>query len=95
MSTVRRTIELDEQRNARLQELAAERGQDASAVVEDALTLLDSVLAIEGPDVEEDLRRLRRFERTGEAVPLDEVKAWIESWDTADELPPPEARKLR
>lgn len=95
MSTVRRTIELDEHRDARLKELAAERGQDASAVVGDALDLLDSVLAIEGPDVAEDLRRLRRFEETGEAVPLHEVKAWVESWGTAGELPPPEVHKIR
>jgi predicted transcriptional regulator len=95
MTTIRRTIELDEERDARLQALAAERGQDASAVVGDALELLESVLAIEGPDVDEDLRRLRRFERTGEAVPLDEVKTWVESWGTPGELPPPEARKIR
>lgn len=95
MTTVRRTIELDEARDARLRELAAERGQDPSAVVGDALELLESVLAVEGPDVEEDLRRLRRFEETGEAVLLDEVKAWVQSWGAPDELPPPEPRKVR
>lgn len=47
-----------------------------------------------GPDIEEDLRRLREFERTGEAVPLEEVKAWVRSWGTPNELPPPKPRKI-
>jgi predicted transcriptional regulator len=96
MGTIRRTIELDEERDARLQALAAERGQDPSAIVgEPALELLESVLAVEGPDVAEDIQRLRRFERTGEVIPLEEVKAWVESWGTRNELPAPEPRKVR
>lgn len=47
------------------------------------------------PDIEEDLRRLREFERTGEAVPAQDVKAWVESWGTANELPRPTPRKVR
>jgi predicted transcriptional regulator len=47
------------------------------------------------PDIEEDLRRLREFERTGVAVPSEDVKAWVESWGTASELPRPSARKIR
>jgi predicted transcriptional regulator len=47
------------------------------------------------PDVAEDIQRLRRFERTGEAIPLEEVKAWVESWGTRNELPAPEPRKVR
>jgi predicted transcriptional regulator len=48
-----------------------------------------------GPDIEEDLRRLREFERTGEAVPSQDVKAWVESWGTANELPRLPPRKVR
>jgi hypothetical protein len=48
-----------------------------------------------GPDIEEDLRRLREFERTGEAVPLADVEAWVESWGNAHELPRPTPRKVR
>jgi predicted transcriptional regulator len=47
------------------------------------------------PDIEEDLRRWREFERTGEAVPAADVKAWVESWGTPDELPSPTPRKVR
>jgi hypothetical protein len=64
-------------------------------VVADAVELLDSVFDVDGPDVEEDLRRLPEFERTGEAVPGEDVEAWVESWGTANELPPPKPRKIR
>jgi len=47
------------------------------------------------PDVNEDLRRLREFERTGEAVPSEEVKAWVESWGSPRELPRPTPRKVK
>jgi len=44
--------------------------------------------------LEEDARRLAEFERTRMGVPWDEVKVWMESWGTPDELPPPKPRKL-
>ena len=46
------------------------------------------------PDIGEDRRRYEEFKRTGLAVPLDEVKAWVASWGTADELPRPKPRKM-
>jgi predicted transcriptional regulator len=46
------------------------------------------------PDIREDRRRLDEFNRTRLAVPLDEVKAWVASWGTADELPRPQPRKV-
>jgi hypothetical protein len=42
----------------------------------------------------EDRRRLAEFERTREGVPWEDVKAWMLSWGTANELPPPKPRKL-
>lgn len=94
MNVVRRTFELDPETDARLQSIAAARGQDVAAVVADAVALLDAVVPFEGPDIAEDIRRLREFERTGEAIPLDEVKAWVESWGTDNELPRPRPRKV-
>lgn len=93
--TVRRTFDLDQETDARIDALAAEKGKDASAVLADALALLDSIVDVEGPDIEEDLRRFAEFERTGEAVPWEDVKAWVESWGTAHELPRPQPRKVR
>jgi predicted transcriptional regulator len=46
------------------------------------------------PDISEDRRRLDEFKRTGLAVPLDDVKAWVASWGIADELPRPQPRKI-
>jgi predicted transcriptional regulator len=42
----------------------------------------------------EDARRLAEFERTREGVPWDEVKNWMQSWGTPNELPAPKPRKL-
>jgi hypothetical protein len=47
------------------------------------------------PDIDEDRRRHDDFKRDQLAVPLDDVKAWIASWDSADEIPRPQPRKAR
>ena len=90
MNLVSRTLEID----ARLREMATERGQEVAAVLAEAVALLDSVVDLEGPDIAEDRRRLDEFERTRLAIPLDEVKAWVASWGSADELPRPQPRKV-
>ncbi|MCW5688528.1 MAG: hypothetical protein KIT76_08295 [Pseudolabrys sp.] len=47
------------------------------------------------PDVlAEDQRRLAEFNRARTGVPWSEVKSWMQSWGTADELPAPKPRKL-
>jgi hypothetical protein len=47
------------------------------------------------PDVlAEDARRLAAFNRTREGTPWDEVKAWMQSWGSRNELPAPKPRKL-
>lgn len=93
MNLIRRTIELDPSTDERLRALAAERGQDEAAVLAEAIALLDSVIVIDAPDLAEDRRRLARYRKIGDAVPLAEVRAWVESWGTADELPPPSPRR--
>jgi hypothetical protein len=80
MNYVRRTIDLDVATDARLRALAAERGKDEAAVQAEAVALLDSVVEIDAPDFAEDRLRLERFNRSREAMPLHEVKAWVESW---------------
>ena len=94
MNMIRRTLEIDADTDTRLRELAAERGQDVAAVLAEAVALLDSVVDISGPDVAEDRRRIEDFKRTRQAVPLDEVKAWVASWGTPHELPRPQPRKI-
>ena len=46
-------------------------------------------------DIDADLAAAADFERTGIGVPWEEVRAWMASWGTADELPRPMPRKLR
>jgi predicted transcriptional regulator len=87
MNIIRRTLEIDAGTDARLTEMAAERGQDVVAVLAEAVALLDSVVDLAGPDVAEDRRRLDEFLDNRKAIPLDGVKAWVASWDTAEELP--------
>ena len=94
MNLISRTLEIDADTDARLREMATERGQEVAAVLAEAVALLDSVVDLEGPDIEEDRRRLDEFERTRLAIPLDEVKAWVTSWGSADELPRPQPRKV-
>jgi predicted transcriptional regulator len=94
MNLVSRTLEIDADTDARLREMATERGQEVATVLAEAVALLDSVVDIEGPDVAEDRRRYDEFKRTGLAVHLDEVKAWVASWGSADELPRPQPRKV-
>jgi predicted transcriptional regulator len=94
MNLIRRTIEIDTGTDARLTEMAAERGQDVAAVIAEAVALLDSVVDIAGPDVVEDRRRLDRFVSAREAVALDDVKSWVASWGSAQELPRSAPRKI-
>lgn len=94
MNLVRRTLDIDTATDERLRQLAAERSQDVSAVLAEAVALLDSVVDIGSPDIEEDRRRLQAFERTRMGIPLHEVKGWVESWGTGGELPAPKARRI-
>ena len=94
MNIIRRTLDIDAGTDARLRELAAERGQEVSAVLAEAVALLDSVVDIGNPDIAEDRRRFDAFRRTREAIPLHQVKAWVDSWGTANELPRPSPQRI-
>ena len=94
MNIVRRTLDIDTDTDARLRQMADERGQDVAAVLAEAVALLDSVVDIAGPDVGEDRRRLDEFKQKCSAVPLNEVKAWVASWGSTNELPRPAPRKI-
>jgi predicted transcriptional regulator len=66
-----------------------------SRLLADTVEWLNAVIEMDEPDIEEDLRRLEEFDRTGLAVPGGEVDAWIDSWGTANELPRPQPRKVK
>jgi predicted transcriptional regulator len=94
MNIIRRTLEIDASTDARLTEMAAERGQDVAVILAEAVALLDSVVDLAGPDIPEDRRRLDEFLNSRKAIPLDSIKAWVESWDTVEELPRPSPYKI-
>lgn len=87
-------MKIDAETDARLTEMAAERGEDVTAIIAEAVALLDSLVDLTGPDLAEDRRRLDEFVRTRQGVALDSVKAWVASWDTVDELPRPLPHKI-
>lgn len=95
MNLVSRTLEIDADTDARLREIASERGKDVATVIAEAVALLDSVVDLTEPDIAEDLRRFEEYKRTKLAVPLDDVKTWVASWGSSDELPRPQPRKIR
>lgn len=94
MNIICRTLDIDADTDACLRQMADERGQEVAAVLAEAVALLDSVVDIAGPDVAEDRRRLDAFKRMRVAVPLNDVKAWIASWGSANELPRPTPHKI-
>ena len=94
MNIIRRTLDIDAETDARLRAMADERGQEVAAVLAEAVALLDSVVDLDGPDIGEDRRRLDTFNQTHIAVPLDDVKNWVASWGSANELPRPAPRKI-
>jgi predicted transcriptional regulator len=92
MTINRHTVEIDAETDVRLRQMAVERGQDVSAVLADAIALLDAI-GLAGPDVAEDRRRLDAYRQSGLGVPLSDVKDWVASWARADELRRPLPRK--
>jgi hypothetical protein len=107
MNIKSRTIEVDTDTAEALEIQAAARGVSVAELLADLAGASGDALP---PDFEkmraagkgpwspailaEDARRLAEFERTGVGVPWDEVTAWMRSWGTAQELPPPKPRKL-
>ena len=94
MNIIRRTLDIDAGTDARLRELAAERGQNVSMVLAEAVALLDSVVDIGSPAIVADRRRLDAFRSGRQAIPLHQVKAWVESWGTENELPRPQPQPI-
>ena len=106
MNVKLRTIEVDERTADVLEARASARGMSVAELIADLAwateTLPPDLQEMcdkgEGPwspeALAEDARRFEEFQRTREAVPWDEVKAWMQSWGTPNELPMPKPRKL-
>ena len=99
-------IEVDPQTADLLKARAAARGMSVADLLADLIgdeNLLPVALEAmrergEGPwapeVLAEDARRLAEFHRTRQGIPWDEIKVWMESWGSPQELPMPKPRKL-
>ena len=107
MDAKTRTIEVDAATADLLEAQAAERGISVADFLAELASRADDPLpddlekmraAGEGPwspeALAEDERAFAEFERTGEGIPWEDTKAWLQSWGQTDELPPPKPRKL-
>lgn len=99
-------IEVDSQVAELLEARATARGISVSELLAD-LAAGDRLLPPElnamrergdgpwAPEVlAEDERRVADFQRTRQGIPWDEIKAWMQTWGSPQELPPPKPRKL-
>ena len=105
MSPKSHTIEVDQRTAEVLQARATARGisvpqlladlaANAEALPADLAALRATGAGPWSPQaLAEDALRLAEFERTREGVPWGEVEAWMQSWGTPAELPPPKPRK--
>jgi len=101
-----RTIEVDERTAEILEARAGARGMSVAELVADLAWSSDTLppelqeLCENGqgpwsPEVlAEDARRLAEFDRTRQGIPWEDVKAWMQSWGSSNELPAPKPRKL-
>jgi hypothetical protein len=106
MSAKLRRIEIDEETADLLEARAAARGISIGELLADMVgneAALPADLAGmrargEGPwspaVLADDAQRLSEFERTRLGTPWGEVKAWMQTWGTSDEVLPPKPRKL-
>jgi hypothetical protein len=106
MNVKLRAIEIDAETADLLEARAKARGMSVAefladiACNEEALPADLAQLRVngEGPwspeALEEDARRLAEFERTRMGVPWHDIKAWMESWGTPNQLPVPKSRRL-
>ena len=81
----RLALELDDELIARLREAAEKQRTMAETFAADAVQRAVA-------DVEawvEDEAAYAEYEKSGESIPLEVAEAWVRSWGTAEELPPP------
>lgn len=88
------TITIDAELAARLKVSADAVGKDISAYALEALAIMsDPEWGYDDDDAYwREARRIADETLRDGGIPLEDMKRWVASWDTADELPPPEPR---
>lgn len=85
MTTIKRTIEISADVDAALARVAEAGEQSPSQIIESALVNFLNDAA----ETAEDARRWENYLKTRKAIPIEAIKAWVDSWDTDHELPVP------
>ena len=85
MTTIKRTIEISADVDAALARVAEAGSQSPSQIIESALVHFLNDAA----ETAEDARRWESYLKSRKAIPIEAVKAWVDSWDTDSELPVP------
>lgn len=95
VKTAKRLDAMAEELGLSVAELVAELAGEAAALPKSFEKMRKTGRGPWAPSVlAEDARRAEAFERTGKGVPWNEVRDWMRSWGTAQELPMPKPRKL-
>ena len=105
MNVKHRKIEVEAETADALEAQAAARGVSLSELLADLVaadrlppdfeTMRAAGRGPWAPEIlAEDARRLAAFQDGREGVPWHEIKTWMQSWGTPNELPPPKPRKL-
>src|SRR5919206_5086294 len=90
--TVTISVRISRETKEQLENLAESMGRSTNYVVGEALT---SYLGENAWQVEAIRKAVEKADAGGPFVPLEDVKRWVESWDTDNELPPPQATVRR
>jgi len=88
------TLKIDQALAERLKARADATGQSIEAVAVESLDLIfgpDRGFGDSEADWDDIQRIVDQTEREG-GIPLEDVERWVASWDTGNELPPPEPR---
>lgn len=81
-------LRIDAELKDQLTKLAKQQDRSASYVAEQAIRDRIAFEQAQVRAIEEGLAQANR----GELIPHEEVKAWVESWGTENELPAPEPK---
>ena len=88
-------LEIDEDLAEGVRAAAAKKGIPVEMFIRDALAhhMFAEVEWSDDPDWSIDEQIAEEALRTGQTIPWEDVKVWLESWGKPDELPPPKWRK--
>ena len=84
------TVNLEEAVRESLEHLAAQSGRDITELVTELVTdAVEQYVALQDWQVKAIEEAIAEADAGAPRIPHEAVMAWLDSWDTPDELPPP------